>query len=268
MLSLLAALALAAPVPDPGPEWVTLKGRVAWPDKKKIPEPALIDVSDLRAGDADYLRKGPAEYDDRYGIDEKTRGMKGVVVRLRPDDDDPKKTFPLDKVHPDLAKPKAKTHTVTNEFCRFDKRWLVLRAGDSVEWVNKGPVHLAVRAEVFDGESYFNSMPPGKDPVTTQFKTAGGGVFVDSMHDFKQLNWLPGSGRIIVFDHPYFAVTNENGEFELKDVPRGRWRIVCQTLGGYHKGKDGVLGLPVDVKGDKKGEMTLDAVQYETPKAK
>ena len=31
---------------------------------------------------------------------------------------------------------------------------------------------------------------------------------------------------IRVFDHPYYAVTDDNGHFEIKDAPAGEYRLV------------------------------------------
>ena len=36
--------------------------------------------------------------------------------------------------------------------------------------------------------------------------------------------WMTGYVRI--FDHPYYAVTDENGKFEIKNAPAGKFRIV------------------------------------------
>jgi hypothetical protein len=33
-------------------------------------------------------------------------------------------------------------------------------------------------------------------------------------------------GSVRVFNHPYYAVTNDKGEFEIKDAPAGEFRIV------------------------------------------
>lgn len=265
MFLVAAVLAMAAPVPKPGPDWVTVKGTVVWPEKKPVPEPEVIDVSGLRGGDGDYIRKGPAVIEEWCAVDEKTRGLKDVVVWLRPDDNDSKTVFPADKIHPELVKPKAKTHTVSNEYCRFDRRTLAVRAGDSVEWVNKGPVVLAVQVQLGD-DSAIHNLLPGKDSVTTELKKAGSGLFCDAIHNFKEPTWTPGRGRIRVFDHPYFALTDAEGRFDLPNVPRGKWRIVYLHTTGFHMGKDGWLGFPVEVEGNKQGEMTMKPVEFEGPK--
>jgi hypothetical protein len=268
MLTLLAVLSLAAPVPKPGPDWVTLKGTVVWPEKEKIPEAKGIDLSKVQGGDADYLRKGGAVFDEKFVIDPKTRGLKDVVVWLRPDDDDPKAKFPAEKIHPDLAKAKPATHTVTSEYGRFDKRVLVARAGDSVKVVNKGEVTIAPS---FTGgeKSASYTLHPGKEGVVLEDVPAGVSWFDDLLHQgwLNGQDWPPGHGRLRVFDHPYFAVTNELGEFEIPQVPRGKWRVMyCHPQSGYHKGKDGRLGFPVEVRGNDDATLTLKAVAYEQPK--
>lgn len=266
MFLVAAVLAMAAPVPKPGPDWVTVKGAVVWPEKEKVPEAKAYDLSEVRGGDAEYILKGGAVFDDKFAIDEKSRGLKNVVVWLRPDDDDPKAAFPAEKVHPDLAKPKAKTHTVTNEFCRFDRRVLAVRAGDSVEWVNKGRVTLLIKVDGGPDDNHTFTHLPGKDPVTTEFKKTGWFHFVDLGHQWKVMNWPPGTGWVKVFDHPYFALTNENGEFEMMQVPKGKWRVMYWHESGFHKGKDGRLGFKVEVEGNKEGVMTMKPLAFEVPK--
>lgn len=265
---LLAALAMAAPVPAPTPDWVTIKGTVVWPEKEKIPERKAFDLSLPKGGDIEYIRTGGAVFDDKFLIDEKTRGLKDVMVWLRPDDDDIKAPFPIGKIHPDLAKAKPVTHTVTSQFVRFDKRVLVARAGDSLEFVNAGKVTIAPSLVVGDDSITKTLLPDGK-PVVVNALKAGTGYFRDMIHQgWKNvaLQGFPDTGRVRVFDHPYFAVTNENGEFEIKQVPKGKWRLMYQHESGWHKGKDGRLGFPLEVEGNKQGEMTLKPLAFEMPK--
>jgi hypothetical protein len=61
-----------------------------------------------------------------------------------------------------------------------------------------------------------------------------------------------------VFDHPYFAITDQDGKFEIKDAPVGKWRIVYWHELGFHKGREGILGFPIEVKADKPGGTTME----------
>jgi len=41
-------------------------------------------------------------------------------------------------------------------------------------------------------------------------------------------------GHVLVQDHPYFAVTDANGRFEIKNLPTGTWRFrVWHERSGY-----------------------------------
>src|SRR5207248_5945579 len=60
--------------------------------------------------------------------------------------------------------------------------------------------------------------------------------------------WM--KGWIRVFDHPYFAVTDENGKFEIKNAPAGKLKVVYwQEKVGYKGGKEGRFGDQIDATG-------------------
>jgi hypothetical protein len=60
-----------------------------------------------------------------------------------------------------------------------------------------------------------------------------------SIHPWMQAWWL-------VLDHPYFAVTDDNGNFEIKNAPAGTQRVVVwqEAVGYVTPGS----GEPVDIK--------------------
>ncbi len=60
--------------------------------------------------------------------------------------------------------------------------------------------------------------------------------------------WM--TGKAAVFDHPYYAVTDKNGNFEIKDVPAGSELVLCF----WHESMD-----PNSLKGAKKENITLKA---------
>jgi len=262
---LLAALAMAAPVPKPGPDWVTLKGTVVWPEKEKVPETKAYEVP-TGMPDLEHAKRGGPIIDDTFVVDEKSRGLKNVVVWLRPDDDNPKAKIPAERIHPDLVKAKPTTHTLTTEFCRFDKRVLVVRVGDKLEVVNKSPVACNFKFDLDDGGCNVVLKPKDKPFMTNALTASGVGSFSDCIHPWLRTEDRDFGGRVRVFDHPYFAVTNADGEFEIPQVPRGNWRIMYWHESGYHKGKDGRLGFKVEVEGNRDAVMTMKPVAFEVPK--
>jgi hypothetical protein len=54
-----------------------------------------------------------------------------------------------------------------------------------------------------------------------------------------------------IFDHPYFAVTDKNGKFEIKDAPAGKYRLfVWHEEVGYLGGVKGRNGQVITIKKD------------------
>ena len=66
-----------------------------------------------------------------------------------------------------------------------------------------------------------------------------------------------------MFDHPYFAITDADGKFEIKDAPAGKWRVVYWHEDGFHKGREGVIGETIEVKGP---TLELKPLDFEFPK--
>jgi hypothetical protein len=66
-----------------------------------------------------------------------------------------------------------------------------------------------------------------------------------------------------VFDHPYFAITDGDGKFEIKNAPAGDFRLVIWHEGvGWVKG--GKTGTPITIKAG--GDTDLGKVEMTPPK--
>ena len=69
-----------------------------------------------------------------------------------------------------------------------------------------------------------------------------------------------------VFDHPYYAITDHNGNFEIKNAPvlKGKLRIfIWQETGGINHGAAGRFGETIEVKG---GVKDLKEIKFDTGK--
>ena len=67
-----------------------------------------------------------------------------------------------------------------------------------------------------------------------------------------------------VFDHPYYAVTDENGTFEIKLAPAGNCRLIAWHEGVGWVTKGSRRGTPIAVKAG----MTTDLGKVELKPAK
>jgi hypothetical protein len=55
-------------------------------------------------------------------------------------------------------------------------------------------------------------------------------------------------GMILVFDHPYYAVTDADGNFEIPMPPAGKFQIWYRHDTGFKDGAAGNKGFPVEIK--------------------
>jgi plastocyanin len=248
----LAAELTATKAQAPGGDWASIKGQVIF---TKAPEPGKVDVTTDKGH---CLSKGPLVYEEVI-VDPKSKGLKNVVVWLRPDDPDRKAPFPAAKIHPNLAKAAPKNHEIDQPCCQFVPRVVAAREGDTLEVKNSAPVAHNINMNADNPAFTFNiTLPAGKShkpagPLTAQSTPI---PFKCDIHP-----WM--AGRMRVFDHPYFAVTDENGKFEIKDAPAGNWKLVVWHETGFHKGREGVLGEPITVKGP---TTEVPVIDFQPPK--
>jgi plastocyanin len=232
-------------------DWVSIKGQVKF---TKAPEAKKIDVTT----DKEHcLSKGPLVYEDVV-VNPKSHGVKSVIVWLRPDTANRRDPFPKEKIHPDLVKGKAKsqTHVVDQPCCQFIPRVVAAREGDVIEFKNSAPVNHNVNYNS-DTEPFNNNMSPNTSKKTQPLQAQSSPVtFKCDIHPWMQ-------GRARVFDHPYFATTDADGKFEIKNAPKGKWRIVYWHENGFHQGAKGALGFDVDAT---KGDVELKPIELELPK--
>ena len=236
-------------------DYVTIKGQIKWPGEA----PKLMAVN-VTADKATCCKDGdlmPTE----ILVDPKSKGLQNVVVWVRPDTEDRKDVFPADKIHPDLMKPASKALVIDQPRCQFEPRVLVGRTGDTLEVKNPSTIPHNINYNS-DVEAINPLIPAGgavklKNPLAAQTTPIS---FSCNIHP-----WM--AGRMRVFDHPYYAITDKDGNFEIKNLPAGKWRLVYWHETGFHNGRAGILGTPIDAAKPEKGDtMELKAFEFQPPK--
>jgi plastocyanin len=249
---------LFAAVQASAAEWVTLKGQVVWPKGEAIPKRGEYESLKKHPDKAECEKNG-AVLDDSLIINEKSRGVKNVFVYLRPDEKTVEAKLTDKDIHPDLLKVKPVTHEPDQPCCLFAPKNLALRAGDFINFKNSSKIAHNVK---LDAEA----------PSPTFNKTvAAGGAYQDPKPFAAQRSQIEFScsihpwmkGKIMVFDHPYFAVTDDDGKFEIKNAPAGKYRIVYHG-DRYHKGKEGRFGWEIMIKGVN-GVQQLEPLEFVIP---
>jgi hypothetical protein len=219
------------------PAWGTVKGRVVL-DATEAPAPKAIDVSS-NADKTHCLSKGTL-FSEEFVVNKKNLGVRWVFVWLAP----PDKGAQL-RVHKDLLKLKSNEVEVDQPCCAFVPHSVAVRQGQDVVVKNSSPVLHNVNwaglgKNVFAGGN--QALPAGAKPI----------VIAGLKADIKPIslscnihNWM--KGYIRVFDHPYFALANEDGKFEIRLAPAGSAQLIIWHDSGW--GPGGSTGNAIVVKG-------------------
>ena len=119
---------------------------------------------------------------------------------------------------------------IRNRQCAFERRISVVRVGARVEVANDDPVlhNTHIRG---NGKTILNvAMVAHGENVQKQIRKPGVLDVKCDAHKFMQ-------GYVVAFDHPYFALTDETGHFQIVGAPPGLRRITVwhETLGTLQK---------------------------------
>ena len=147
------------------------------------------------------------------------------------------KTFPAPKDHP----------VMNQKGLMFAPHIMAVQQGTTVEFLNSDTVQhnvfwTAISADKKAGHN-LGTWPKGeKRPFT--FAKAGVVPVLCNVHPEM-------TGYVIVSPTPYFAETDDGGNYQIKDVPDGSY-----TVTAWHEGAKG-QSKPVTVSGGAKADFTL-----------
>jgi len=253
--ALIAALA-AVSAASADDKWVTIKGQVVLPADVPIPKRVALNVTQ----DKEHCLSKGEILDESVIVNPKNRGIKNVVVWLRPDDvKDAKAKFKAAQIYPEDAKRKPAEVVIGQPCCMFVERVTIARPGDTIVAKNQAPVpHNFFWSSTNNGE--FNRTIPKMD----EWKMPDPLVPENTPIQYKCTihGWM--TGYVRVFEHPYCAITDENGNFEIKNAPAGKFRIVYWHENGIKGGAPGRFGDPITIAGP---TMEMKPVDFDvTPK--
>ncbi len=220
----------APAAPEP---WGTIQGRVVWAgDDAPTPTPVVMDKDQ-----AVCSKKGPIFKTD-YVVNPKNKGVRWAVVWLV-NADDYLKPLP---VYPNLKEVAQKEVVLDQPCCQFEPHIVCLREGQTLVARNSGTIPHNTKID-----------SPGDNPNLNPLVPPGASVSVPNW----KADWRPSlvscgihpwmSAYVRVFDHPYFAVTDEDGHFKIDKAPAGKVRIVAwqESVGYLDKGLK--RGDPIEI---------------------
>ena len=201
----LAVLAVLEPVMayegDPTVAGVTVSGRVLYTGS--LPKPDRVPVH------RDSRFCGETVSIDKIQVERASGGIEGVVISLEG----------ISRGKPLV--PDKTVITFENRTCRFVPRTNVAVVGTVLEILNSDPIlhNTHMRIDGRSGPTIINVVQPaGVDVIIKTLQIAGFFDIRCDAHTFMQAS-------MHVFEHPYFAMTDSTGRFEMAQVPPGTYRL-------------------------------------------
>ena len=193
---LAAAICILMSAACTGAEWGSLKGRLVVDGTPPTLTPLLV------AKDQFCIDHKPYNEAIVVGDD---RGLANSVIYLR---------LGLGQkvdVHPDYASAFNKPVVLDNHLCHFVPRVTLARTNQPITLKNSDPVGHNTNLGTF------NQIVPAGSELQTKITRAEAVPknVTCNIHPFMK-------GYVLVQDHPYMAVSDEHGKFEIKNIPAGK----------------------------------------------
>lgn len=219
-------------------KWSTIKGKVVLTGV--IPaQPAIA----LGANPPGCLKGGNPPAED-YIVNPKNKGLKNVFVWIEPAGAKRGTPFPVNMIHKELVKPAKSIVEIDQPCCNFIPHVLAAQAGQKIVIKNSATfAHNAKWSSEKNGDINPLIVAGGK----FEFEKA---LVLEPSEITLQCNlhgWM--KAHVRVFDHPYFTVTDDDGNFEIKNAPVGKFNLyVHHPATGWLGGAKGRSGQPLEIK--------------------
>ena len=202
-----------------------------------LPEQKEIDVNK----DVQFCGKHKL-MDETLVVNPKNKGIKNVVVYVYTGRGGSK----LDDVEP-----AGNTHELVNQDCRFEPHIVIAQTGDTLKVTNPDDVGHNANLSFFNNKQQNLMIPATQEKDVALEKSEPAPIPVDcNIHP-----WM--KAYVVVLDHPFAAVSDENGEMTIKGLPAGE-ELVFRA---YHESgsiKEVVIGGKKDEWKRSKFEMEIE----------
>lgn len=226
-----AAATTAPPGATKASGFGTLKGRVIFGGEAPA-QAVLVAEGDTTKKDPQVCAASPIK-SQRLVVDPATKGVRYAIVYI------PRPTA----VSPEAESAAKSAHLEFDQKgCVFEPHVLAVMKGATVNIKSSDPVGHNVHFQLTN-ISKNESIQPGSAPVALQPKvgeTRPGSVVCD-IHPWMKAWWYVANG-------PYFAVTDEQGQFEIANAPAGTQKVVVWQEAVNPAFVTASSGDPVEIK--------------------
>jgi len=143
---------------------------------------------------------------------------------------------------------------IDQQGCEFVPHNVAVLAGQPLVFKSSDPVPHNVHYQGFNNAQNISLPPFGKLEVDQLQPERRAIPLVCDIHP-----WM--KGYMMIFDHPFYAVTGQDGSFTIEGVPAGPQNIVVWQEAVGYLSKGGLRGQPVTVKAGEivdLGDIVLD----------
>ncbi|TVP95275.1 MAG: methylamine utilization protein [Planctomycetaceae bacterium] len=215
MRTFLALATLLVATPAWSQETGTLKVRFVYGGAAFKPKPINADKDAQFCGKHDLVN-------ERLLVNAENSGIKNVVMYVHTGRGG--STLP-----PQPAS--NKTYELANDKCRFEPHIVTLQVGDTLKVTNPDPVGHNANIQFFANTAVNFTIPPGGEKLVKIEKPEPAVIPVDcNIHP-----WM--RSYIVAVDHPFAAISNDNGELEIAGLPAGE-SLVFRL---YHEAADSAI---------------------------
>lgn len=198
-------------------DWGDLTGTIKLDAKADIPTQSPINVTK----DVDVCGKHNLK-DEGVAVNADNRGLADVLVYVYVARGKPKPA-----VHEDYEKTAEDEVHLDNLNCRYEPRVALLRTTQTLVIGNKDPIGHNTKVDTFANPAINPIIPAGSElkqkfPIAEKRPSQVG----CNIHP-----WM--NATLLIQDHPYMAVTDENGKFTIKNLPAGKWTFQFRHRKGY-----------------------------------
>jgi hypothetical protein len=214
-VGLLILFAVSSNALSPVEGWGSVKGQVIF-GGAALPTPQKLNV----VSDQNHcLAKGDLT-DQTWMIDPQSKGVANIVAFILPERGE---KLPIH----DSVKDMSNEYVLDQPYCTFTPHVFALRAGQTMKAKNPDPVPHNVVIKGLRNDINVQVAPGTEKTLTLQPESNAMALSCGSHPWMKGYGWC--------FDHPYFAVTDKDGKFEIKNIPAGARKFIL-----WHE-KDGYL---------------------------
>ncbi len=224
----------------------SIKGKLVW-GGPEAPAPKVLVGQGKADKDPAVCAVAATLVDHNLVVDAKTKGvMYAIVYLVKPKGVNPDAVKALVDKKPEVE--------IDQKGCEFVPFVSVLHQDQSLVFKSSDAANHNIHLSPFTNPQVNSMLAPGGE-MKTKFMTEKRPIPLScDIHP-----WM--KGYVMVFDHPFFAVSAEDGSFEIKGVPPGEQKMVIwQSASGWvNPGKAAGMSVKVEAGGATDvGEVKLD----------